>query len=100
MLAKILRNLPDFRGKRRLGKFLLQNTINKAEDIEIKGFFDCSYVLPNLKETVASEIFINGIYERETFDLLRKVVPLNGRILDLGANIGSVVIPLCKVRKD
>jgi FkbM family methyltransferase len=100
MLAKLLRNLPDFKGKRRLGKFLLQNTINNAEDLIVKGYFDCSYILPNLKETVASEIFINGIYERETIDLLRKVVPLNGRLLDLGANIGSVIIPLCKVRKD
>src|SRR5688572_14155380 len=100
MLAKLLRRLPDFKGKHRLAKVLMHGRINKAENVLVQGSFACKYLLPNLTETVGYEIFINGIYEREIFDLLKRIIPPNGRILDLGANIGSVIIPLCTIRKD
>jgi FkbM family methyltransferase len=100
MLVELLRKLPDFKGKRRLTKVLMHNTINNAEDVLVKGRFGCNYLLPNLKETVGYEIYINGVYEKEIFELLKEIIPLNGRILDLGANIGSVIIPVCAIRKD
>jgi FkbM family methyltransferase len=49
---------------------------------------------------VALDIFINGIYEKGTSDLLAARLPRNGVLLDLGANIGAVCIPVAAKRKD
>lgn len=100
MIHQLLKWLPDFKGKRRLGKLLMQNKINLATDINVTGKYNCKYVLPNLKETVGYEIYINGIYEKEIIGYLSKVIPINGKILDIGANIGAISIPLAKSRKD
>jgi hypothetical protein len=56
--------------------------------------------LPNLYETISFDIFINGIYESETHKLLESRIPLNGIFLDIGANIGSIILQLCKGRSN
>ena len=66
----------------------------------IKGKYDCEYFVPNLIENIGFEIFINGIYEEEISDFFIKALPANGVFLDLGANIGTISIPLLKKRKD
>jgi FkbM family methyltransferase len=99
-LTSLLRNLPEFKGKQRLMKYLYSGYVKKAKDIELVGKLGATYILPNLKENVAFEIFINGIYEPDTHEFLVNNIPQNGTILDLGANIGSVAIPLCLKRHD
>ena len=96
----IFRSLPHFKGKTRLGRLLFKEQIKHGTDLRVKGKFDCEYILPNLKEVVALEVFLEGIYESETHDFLMKQVPENAVMLDIGANIGSVCIPLAKRRKD
>ena len=66
----------------------------------MKGKYECSYFLPNLIENIGFEIYINGIFEQETSDYFINNLPANGVFLDLGANIGTVSIPLIKRRKD
>lgn len=100
ILDKITRQLPDFKGKQRLTRFFYKNYINKAADIQVAGSYGCKYILPNLIETISFEIFINGIYERDTHEFLLKRIPPNTVVLDLGANIGSIIIPICKKRND
>lgn len=51
-------------------------------------------------ENIAFEIFADGIYEKGTSDLIIKKIPHNGVMLDIGANIGSITMPVCKVRPD
>lgn len=100
MIDKLLRLMPDFRGKRRLVRMLFKNHIQTASNLAIKGSMGCEYILPNIKETISFDIFCNGIYEQGTNTFLLKMIPENGVFLDLGANIGSVVIPLQKKRPD
>jgi len=100
MLHKLFRRLPNFRGKSRFSRLLLGKYIHLAKDILVKGRFNCEYLLPNITESISFEIFIYGIYESETFDFLISAIPQGGCFLDLGANIGSITIPLKKQRQD
>src|SRR5688500_2921346 len=100
MIHQLLIKLPDFKGKRRLGKLLMKSKINQAQDVDVTGKFNCKYILPNLKETIGYDIYINGIYEKEIIDYLSKLIPSNGKLLDIGANIGAISIPLAKTRQD
>ena len=97
---KIFRRLPDFRGKRRLTRFLYHQYLKSASDVVVTGSDNCRYLMPNLIETIGFEIFVNGVYEKLTHDLLISMLPANGVFLDLGANIGSISIPVCKKRPD
>lgn len=99
-MTKAFRNLPDFKGKRRLAKFLFREQLNSDKEVQLNGKYSCSYYLPNLRENVGLDIFVNGVYEEDTIDFLDEHLPPNGGYLDLGANIGAVVIPLCKRRPD
>ena len=99
-MENAFRNLPDFKGKRRLAKFLFREQLNSVKEVQLRGKYSCSYFVPNLRENVGLDIFVNGVYEEDTIDFLDKHLPPNGGYLDLGANIGAVVIPLCKRRPD
>ena len=99
-MKPLFQYLPQFKGKFRLGKLFYRNIVASGKNLIIEGKAGCRYRLPNLKENLAYEIFINGIYEPDTQRLLEKRIPHNGFFLDLGANIGSVSIPFCKGRKD
>jgi len=83
-----------------MAKVLFASYIKKSSDIVVRGKFDCGYLLPNLVETVAFDIFVNGIYEPKTFNLLNEIIPPNGYFIDIGANIGAITLPLCKTRPD
>lgn len=96
----LFRKLPVFKGKARLAKFLFSNFLNARKDVVIDGKYGCRYLLPNLLETVSFEIFINGIYEEVTSDFFVRRLPQDGVFLDLGANIGTITIPLKKRRAD
>lgn len=100
MIDKVLRFLPAFPGKQRLARLIFKKKIEEANDISILGDYNCTYVLPNIKENIGFEIFINGIYEKETVDFIIKYMPANKMLLDIGANIGAISIPVCKERKD
>jgi len=97
---RFFRRLPDFRGKRRVGRVLFASHLLHAKDEEIQGRYGCTYKLPNLQESVAYDIFVNGIYEKETHKFLHDRIDSNGIFLDLGANIGAITIPLCTTRAD
>lgn len=100
ILDRFFRSLPDFKGKQRIARIIYRSRIKNGSDLHITGSFGCKYLLPNLVENISFELFINGIYEKDTYDFLLKRIPLNAVLLDLGANIGSIVIPLCKKRED
>lgn len=100
LFGQLLRGLPAFAGKQRLVRSVLKNQIASSKDIEVKGKFGCNYLLPNIVENVGFDIFINGIYEPETVLFLNRLLPEKGILIDVGANIGSISIPLCKQRGD
>jgi FkbM family methyltransferase len=100
MLKKFLKQLPHFKGKFRLARFFWAAYLNKAIDIEISGKHSITYKVPNAKESIGFELFVNGIYESDFINLIIKNIPPNGTLLDLGANIGSICIPISKLRPD
>jgi len=96
----MLNRLPKFRGKIRLARILYSKKIAKSVDLMVDGKFGIRYKLPNIKETVGFSIFVNGIYEEDNIKFIIDRLPLNSILLDLGANIGSISIPIAKLRKD
>jgi FkbM family methyltransferase len=96
----LFRRLPGFKGKNRLAGVLLKKKLRTSKDILVEGKYGCSYLLPNLIENVSREIFINGIYERDTSEFFVARSPRDGVFLDLGANIGAISVPLHQKRKD
>lgn len=100
LLDEIFRKLPPFRGKQRLARFLYKKKIDHDKDINFTGHFGCKYIIPNIKENIGLELFINGIYEKETIDRIINNIPVNGTLFDIGANIGAISIPISKLRSD
>jgi FkbM family methyltransferase len=100
MLDALFRKLPAFKGKRRLARLLLRGKIRNSKDLVMNGRFGVKYKLPNLIENVAFDIFVMGIYEPEYIQFLTSILPPNAVMLDLGANIGSICIPVAKMRPD
>jgi len=100
MLINIFRKLPDFKGKQRLGRLIFRKQVNNSKNVIVNGKYEIKYLLPNLKENVGYEIFINGIYEKETSDFIVCRIPDEGIFVDIGANIGSITIPVCMNKKN
>jgi FkbM family methyltransferase len=100
MLISLLHNLPDFKGKRRIAKWLLGEYLKTTRDTIINGAGKLKFKLPNVIETIGFEILVNGVYEKETSDFIISHIPANGVFLDVGANIGAIAFPVCHKRKD
>lgn len=99
-MDKFLRALPPFKGKERLARLLLTGAVKNKTDVQVMGKYNCIYLLPNILENVGFDIFINGEYEPGIQELIYKLLPIKGCFLDLGANIGSIVVPAAKRRPD
>lgn len=100
MIDKILRNLPIFKGKQRLARILLKYKISRLQDLSFQGKYGCIYKVPNLKENIGFELFINGVYEEEIINFITHHMPKDGVLLDVGANIGAITLPICKQQKN
>jgi FkbM family methyltransferase len=97
LFQSILKRLPKFKGKLRIIKLFLRNKNHPRIFTTKTGV---KYILPNLIENVSLELFVNGIYERETIDYIIKNVPENGVFIDVGANIGAISIDVALKRPD
>ncbi len=90
------RKLPSFKGKLRLANMLFgRAATNKYVETKSGNFF-----LPNLKDNQYFEIYTKGNYEPDLVKFIVKALPPNGCLLDIGANIGSVAIPVALARPD
>lgn len=100
MIEKLLRAVGIFKGKQRIARILLRSKIESVKDLVVTAAYGCSYKVPNIKENIGFELYINGVFEHETLQFIMKRLPENGLLIDLGANIGSISIPICKQRPD
>ena len=100
MIEKILRKFSDFKGKQRIARILLKNKIQNNTDLIVAGKYNCQYKVPNIKETIGFELYINGIYEPEIINFITSRIPKEGILIDIGANIGAICIPMCRNRPD
>ena len=81
-------------------KWAIGRGIKKLRNITVAGKYNCTFLIPNIIENIGFDIYINGVYEKETIDFLIKNIPKNKILLDLGANIGSICLPICQVRRE
>ncbi len=93
----IFKFLPAFRGKLRLARLLIGREIHEQTFITNRGI---KYSCPNLVETVSLELFVNGIYEKDTIAFISKTLPVNGVFVDVGGNIGAICIEVAIARPD
>ena len=56
--------------------------------------------MPNLEEVISLELFVNGIYEKDTIDFICSSLPQGGVFIDVGANIGAICIEVAINRPD
>jgi FkbM family methyltransferase len=97
-ILKIYRSFPLFKGKLRLGKLLFKKLINKNEPVEFTAKNNIFYKIPNTKENLGTELLINGIYEDDIIDFLKNIIHDGDIYFDIGANIGSIGLPIIKKR--
>jgi len=99
-ISSFFQVLPAFKGKRRVCRQVLKlSGLYKRKNLLIRtesGVF----TLPNLVEMVSFDLFVNGKYEEGLVRLLVEKIPENGVFVDVGANIGSISIPLARKRPD
>lgn len=96
MLLALYRRLPWFRGKLRMGKFFFPRAIGKAVSISFTAHHSIKYKIPNTLENVGVELLINGVYENEVVSFLRNKIQPGNIFFDIGANIGSIGLPVLK----
>ena len=100
VLSSLLQALPLFRGKRRIGRAIMNiSGITEKTNFLIETGAGRFY-LPNLKDMISIDLFINGYYEKGLVDMLERNIPADGVFVDVGANIGSISIPLSRMRPD
>lgn len=98
--SKLFQAIPDMRGKRRFCRWMMSVLQIESQKDAVLHTKSGIFRLPNLKEAISFELFINGSYEKGLVDVLSEQIPANGVFLDIGANIGSISISLAKRRKD
>lgn len=96
LTSKILRSMPSFKGKLRIGSFLLKKSLYKESQVEFTGRNHIRYVLPNTIETVGRELFINGVYEYHTIEKIKSLLGESSVFFDVGANLGAICLPIAK----
>lgn len=78
LLSSVFQSLPEFKGKRRICKLILNLLVqNKSKEQKIRSKIGI-FILPNLIESVSTEIFINGYYEKGLVEKLVQEIPMNG----------------------
>lgn len=100
LIGKVSRQIPLFRGKYALLRWLLQRDVKLKKDVNIRANKGVKFLLPNINEAIGFSIFINGVYEKDHIDFIVNALPVNGCFVDAGANIGSICIPVAKRRPD
>jgi FkbM family methyltransferase len=99
-LAKSFRSLPSFKGKKKLARWLFPKSFLANKNSMILGKHDILYSMPNCIDSIGFELLVEGIYEKNTIDFMVNNIPERGVILDIGSNIGSICLPVTKLRKD
>lgn len=80
----------------KLAKFLANRHLNKNLEETFKGKRSLLYSIPNSIEPVGIELLINGTFETETIDVIEEILTKNSIFFDVGANIGSITMPLSR----
>lgn len=90
---KALRTIPNFRGKSRLARTLLSSKERKR-CVLIQDRFGNHMIVPNMVEPVGFSLGVNGSYEPDLVNLLRRHSAKGRDFIDVGANVGAFTVVL------
>lgn len=96
-MFRLFHIVPNFRGKFRLAHFFFGSRLAREGPLEILGKHAIRYNLPNTMDNIGREIFVNGVYEKRTVDLITDLLKGGGVFFDIGANIGAISLPVAKL---
>jgi len=65
LIDTLLRMLPAFKGKQRLSRLLLKSKFSYLKNVLIEGKYNCTYKIPNIKESIGFELYINGCMKKK-----------------------------------
>jgi len=83
-----LRALPTgIAGKARLGRLVCKSFLHRR-DVELTTWGGCRLLVPTLLEPISFYTLIDGIYEPDLVEVLKRVLHPGGAFIDIGANVG------------
>ena len=89
----LLRLIPTgTRGKARLARFLLKGRLTGP----ILDKFGFRYEAPDLREPIAFDLAVDGVYEPETLAVILGHLSPGDVFVDIGANIGAFTLPAAR----
>lgn len=92
-LSRILQALPPGLPLKARATRLLLGRIRRFGNRIVYGREGLRFLVPNVQEPIAEQIFHDGYYEHETLAALGRRLRPGGHFLDIGANIGSISVP-------
>lgn len=95
-LSDIYRTLPSFKGKKRLGSWLFRNSVYKYKDRLVRCKDGLMFHILNTQDSVGRDLFFEGVYEPETISLINSLLGAGDIMIDAGANIGAISLPVAK----
>lgn len=95
-LSDIYRSLPSFKGKKRLGSWLFRNSVYKYKDRLVRCKDGLMFHILNTQDSVGRDLFFDGEYEPETVNLIKSLLKEGDIMIDAGANIGAISLPVAK----
>jgi FkbM family methyltransferase len=96
ILSSAFRSMPAvMRGKARLARTILPRTA-RSLPAHIRNCNGSEMLVPNLLEPVGFSLWMDGIYEPETLQFLKRHISSDSVFVDVGANIGAFSIPLAR----
>ncbi|HEX4137076.1 MAG TPA: FkbM family methyltransferase [Bryobacteraceae bacterium] len=81
------------RGKAKVARALLPRSTRSAPAF-VRNGDGSGMVVPNLLEPVGLSLWMDGVYEPETLQFLRRHASSNAAFVDVGANIGAFTVAL------
>lgn len=91
--STLLQKIPLVRGKTRLGRWLIRGHL-RQRDLIVRSRYGQQFKVLHLNESAAYQIAINGVHEPPTLAALQRLLPDDGVLVDVGANIGFFAITL------
>lgn len=95
-LSDTYRSLPSFKGKKRIGALLFRKAIYSYSDKLIPCKNGLRFHILNTQDSVGRDLFFDGEYEPETISLISSLLEAGDVMVDAGANIGAISLPVAK----
>jgi FkbM family methyltransferase len=94
-VSTVWQRLPSFRGKMRLGRWLLRTELSQ-QNMLVMDKQGNRFVIPNLVDPTAQHLLLNGVYEPAVLDFICSQLSPDAYFVDVGANLGLFSISVAR----